>query len=111
MRFIVMHRTNAHWEAGAIPTPVNESKELIGGYVIIGADAAGGRRMGAALRGRGGLSRGRRPSAGRPLLRRSSRHASAGAVVSRRAAWVGRRKSGAGTTWRTGVASIRRRRT
>ena len=45
MRFIIMHRTNAHWEAGAIPTP-----ELIARVGTMLGDIA---RAGAFLAGEG----------------------------------------------------------
>ena len=39
MRFIIMHKTNAHWESGAIPSP-----ELIARVgALIGEMANGGR--------------------------------------------------------------------
>jgi hypothetical protein len=43
MRFMIMHRTNAHWEAGATPSPelIARVGQLIGALVQSGALLAG----------------------------------------------------------------------
>ena len=43
MRFIIMHKTNAHWEAGAIPTPdlIGRVGGLLGQLAKAGALLAG----------------------------------------------------------------------
>ena len=45
MRFIIMHKTNAHWEAGAIPSPelIGRVGALLGELARAGVLLAGGR--------------------------------------------------------------------
>src|SRR5690242_5169487 len=60
MQFLIMHRTNAHWESGAVPTPdlIQQVGKLIGEIIQAGKLLAGdGLRpssLGVRLQFRGG---------------------------------------------------------
>src|SRR5262245_1850167 len=60
MRFIIMHKTNAHWEAGAIPSPelIARVGKLIGevskAKVLLGAEGLRASSHGVRLKFAGG---------------------------------------------------------
>ena len=63
MRFIIMHRTNAHWEAGATPGPELIARvgallgELAEAKVLLGAEGLRASSQGARLRSSAGTCR------------------------------------------------------
>src|SRR5262245_58073142 len=60
MRFIVMHKTNAHWETGASPSPELIARvgqllgEMANAKVLLGAERLRASALGARLRRSGG---------------------------------------------------------
>lgn len=60
MRFIIMHKTNAHWEAGAVPSPELIARvgtligELANANVLLGAEGLRASSEGVRLRFSGG---------------------------------------------------------